>query len=489
MCYPLWTAVHALLFAPISKRALAQAREALLSPQDWAFRHFHDARLGDVRRTRRLLAFAAQAAQHPSGSIPQQTQDWTDAKAVYNLLDNAQVTFQAIAAPHWERTRQCAPGCYLILEDTTEISWRKGRQVQDTAPVGNGSGHGFLLHSALLVSASSDDIHGLAAQTIHYRQPKPEHENDSQRVLRERESQVWLTVIDQIGAPPTGVQWVHVLDRGGDNFEVFCRVRQHHTDCVVRASVLPRKIVTPAEETLPLRDYVATLPVAGSYELALRTRPKQAARTVVVEVSYGALQMPRPRFCSPWAKQEKSLALNVVHAREVGGPAKGAIEWYLYTSLPVSSLAEALAVIAAYEKRWQIEEWHKALKSGCQLEQRQLKKARRVEALLGILGVVAVRLLQLRGLARSEPQLAAAEVVPALYVLVLQRARRIPVGQQWTVQRFFRELAKLGGFLGRKGDGEPGWQTIWRGWEQLTVLLRGYELGRTDALKESNKGP
>ena len=430
---------------------------------------------------------AAAAAEHPAGSIPQQAQDWTQAKATYNLLDNQHLTFQAVASPHWERTRQCSPGRYLILEDTTEASWRQNRQVQDTAPVGNGSGHGFLLHSALLVSATTDDIHGLAAQTIHYRQPKPAHENDSQRVKRPRESQVWLTVIDQIGMPPVGVEWVHVLDRGGDNFEVFCRVRQHHTDCVVRAAVLPRKIVSPAGDTQPLRDYVAMLSVAGTYQLKLRRRPKQPARTATVEVSYGSVVMPRPRFCSPWAKQEEPVPLNVVHAREKDGPSKGAIEWVLYTTLPVGNLSEALAVIAAYEKRCQIEEWHKALKSGCQLERRQLKKARRLEVLLGILGVVAVRLLQLRSVARSDPERAALEVVPALYVKVLQRARRIPVGQPWTVGRFFRELAKLGGFLGRKGDGEPGWQTIWRGWEQLVILLRGYELGRADALNETNK--
>lgn len=485
MCHPLFPAVYALLFTPLTKRALSE--DALLSPQDWAAVQFQDASLGDVRRTQRLLTYAAQAAQHPSGSIPQQTQDWTQAKATYNLLDNDHVTFQAVASPHWQRTRQCDPGQYFILEDTSEISWRKGRQIEDTAPLGNGSGHGFLLHSALLVSATTDDIHGLAAQTIHYRQAKPAHENDSQRVKRERESQVWLTVIDAIGTPPVGVQWVHVLDRGGDNFEVFCKVRQHHTDCVVRAAVLSRKIVTPAGDTRPLRDYLSTLPVVGSYQLPLRARPQQAARTATVAVSYGSVVMPQPRFCSPWAKLEEPLPLNVVCARETGGPSKGSIAWVLYTTLPVGRLAEALAVIAAYEKRWQIEEWHKALKSGCQLERRQLKRAHRVEVLLAILGVVAVRLLQLRGLARSAPERAAAEVVPPLYLVVLKRARGIPVGQQWTVGRFFRELAKLGGFLGRKGDGEPGWQTIWRGWEQLVILLRGYELGRTDALNETNK--
>ena len=115
------------------------------------------------------------------------------------------------------------------------------------------------------------------------------------------------------------------------------------------------------------------------------------------------------------------------------------------------------------------------------MEERQLKDASRIERLVGILGVVAVRLLQLRGLARSEPLRAAAEVVPALYLWVLQASKGMS-GQNWTVQRFFHELGKMGGWLGRKGDGEPGWIAIWRGWAQLALLVRGFQLGQTMTL-------
>ncbi len=133
-------------------------------------------------------------------------------------------------------------------------------------------------------------------------------------------------------------------------------------------------------------------------------------------------------------------------------------------------------MVGYYEKRWLIEEWHKALKSGCQVTQRQLHTAARLEALVGLLGVEAVRLLQLRALARTEPERPAEGLVPAGAVRLLWRVRRLTVAVSATVGRFFRELAKLGGFLGRKGDGEPGWTTIWRGWEKLHLMLRGAEL-------------
>ena len=167
---------------------------------------------------------------------------------------------------------------------------------------------------------------------------------------------------------------------------------------------------------------------------------------------------------------------NVYRATSPGNEGAPPIAWVLYTSLPVTSLAEALEVVGYYERRWLIEEWHKALKSGCQATRRQLKTHQRLEALVGVLGVEAVRLLQLKALARTEPERPAAGVVPGRLLVLLQQVRGVAATAAWTVGRFFRELAMLGGFLGRKGDGEPGWITIWRGWEKLHLMLRGAEL-------------
>ena len=128
-----------------------------------------------------------------------------------------------------------------------------------------------------------------------------------------------------------------------------------------------------------------------------------------------------------------------------------------------------------YEKRPLIEEYHKALKTGCRLESRQYENAHRLEAVTGILAVVAVRLLQLKTVAKREPERPACDVVPQKWVEMLQVVRKRPIT---TVRQFFREMAGLGGFLGRKGDGEPGWITLWRGFEKLHLLLRGAEAAR-----------
>ena len=163
----------------------------------------------------------------------------------------------------------------------------------------------------------------------------------------------------------------------------------------------------------------------------------------------------------------------VVWVREVDAPpGVDPIEWVLYTSLAVESFESALVIVGYYEKRWLIEEWHKVLKTGMRVEDRQLKTSGRLEAMMGLMSVAAVRLFQLKGEARTAPERRAEEVVPPKYVRALKAIRKIGTSTELTVGRFFRELAQLGGFLGRRSDGEPGWITIWRGWDKLQTMVR-----------------
>jgi hypothetical protein len=271
-----------------------------------------------------------------------------------------------------------------------------------------------------------------------------------------------------------------VCDRGADNYEVFCHLVEQHTDWVIRASSLHRVIVTPDAEKMPLSRYLLTLPLAGTYELKLRARKDQPARTAKLEVRFGTLWMPRPAQHSPYVKASgiSSIAMQVVEVREVDAPpGVEPIAWVLYTSLPVTTFEEAWLVIEYYEARWLVEEYHKALKTGCRVTKRILRKAARLEAMVGLMSVVAVRLLQLKSVAQSDPDRPAREVVPRVWLVMLKAVRKnLRRVYDLTIREFYREMAKLGGFLGRKSDGEPGWITIWRGWEKLNMLVRGAEL-------------
>lgn len=452
--------------------------------QEWALQNFGDCQLGDKRRTKRLVQVAADLANNPSASLPDQMTDWGDLKAAYRFFDCDEVTFDAIGRPHREQTKCRPPGHYLVIGDTTEVDFGKFREVDHLGPTGNGSGQGFLLHNGLMTNAGTGEIVGLASQTIHYRQPKAssrKKEHSAAKLKRPRESQVWGKVIDDVGPPPSGCEFTHVLDRGGDNFEVYCHLLQQRCGWCVRAAKLTRKVLAGPESTLmALSDHLPHLETLGSYELSLRTRPKQPARTATVEVRVGAIHMPVPRHRSPWVRtlDPQPIAMNVVYVVEVDPPSGvEPITWVLLTSLSVATFTEAWRVVEYYEQRWLIEEYHKALKTGCRVQDRQLKTAGRLEAMVGVMSVVAVRLLQLKSLARTAPDTPAARVVPQVWLQMLKAARKkLNRVCDLTVGQFYREVAKLGGFLGRKGDGNPGWITIWRGWEKLNNYVHGATL-------------
>jgi hypothetical protein len=447
-----------------------------LNVNEWAQEQFGQCQLGDRRRTARLVHYAAQAASDPSSSTPRQTECWDDCKAAYRLIDNEDVSFAAITTPHYRTTRARSVGTWLLISDTTETHF-PGKHVRGLGPTGNGGGRGFLLHSSLMVRPDGAEIVGLAGQVIHYRKSVKREPGGAQRVRRkDRESVIWSEVVDQIGAAPEGVRFIHVFDRGGDQFELYCRMARHYTGWVARACQLTRKIVTPDGQRVAMNEYLAGLPVTGTYTLELPANQQQMARTAEMEVRFGPLAVPQPQHISRWVKQSgvEEITMWVVETREIHPPygAKPA-HWVLLCSEEVRSFRDAWRMLEHYEKRWLIEEFHKALKTGCRLEERQYETAKRLESVTGVLSVVAVRLLQLKTLAKNEPQRPASQAVPARWIQMLQSLRKRPPKAPWTVRDFYRELAKLGGFLGRKSDGEPGWMTLWHGFEKLHLCLRG----------------
>jgi hypothetical protein len=190
----------------------------------------------------------------------------------------------------------------------------------------------------------------VAGQTIHYRPQKGDkpskEEHSAAKLKRDRESGVWGIVIDQVGPPPEEVEWIHVLDRGGDNFEVYCHLLEQRSGWVVRAGRLNRYVLAgPDEKRMPLSDYLPQLTLLGTYELSLRARPKQAARTAKLEVRVGSIRMPIPHHKSPWVRalDPEPIAMNVVYVVEVDPPVDvEPISWVLLTSLPVDTFDQAM---------------------------------------------------------------------------------------------------------------------------------------------------
>lgn len=432
--------------------------------------------LGDARRTERAVQIAARMADHPGGSSPEQMADWAELKACYRFFNNDAVTFDALARPHWEQTCAAAKGRVLILNDTTTISYKERREIDGFTRGGKGMPYGFQLHNALMVTAADGAVLGLARQELFYRVPAPKTENRRQRARRPRETDVWGRIIDAIGTPAEGAEYVHVCDRGADNLEVFCHLQQQRCQWVVRCSHLNRDVQPVVSgdlaPVLSVERVLAGLPLWGTTSLSLRARPGQPARTAVLEVRVVEVSLPQPRRRTPYLRELdfRELRQTLVELREADPPrGVSPLRWVLWTSLPVTNQDEALAIGAIYEQRWLIEELHKAMKTGCQLEDRQYESSHCLEGVAGMTSVLAVRLLALKQLARAAPETPAAYVVPREWLRMLEILRKRPLP---TVRDFIRHLAGLGGFLMRKGDGEPGWITLWRGTERLTTALQ-----------------
>lgn len=415
----------------------------------------------------------------PERSLPQQNAAWCDLKAAYRLFDNSHVTFDAVAEQHWRQTRQSAPGRYLLISDTTDINRFSHKATTGLGILGDGVGRGMQLHNCLMYDCENQLIHGQAGALLYYRQHKPKNEKRMERLARARESDVWGELVDQVGSPPEGCQWIHVFDRGGDNFEAMCHIRLTGCDWVIRASQIKRKVITEAGEQVALHEALHDARQQGTYELNLRSRPGMPARRAKIEVSTLTVTFPPPTHRSKWVKEcgIEELTMNVVVVQEVDAP-KGVtpIRWVLLTSLPVNTFEDAWQVIEDYENRWLIEEYHKVIKTACSVEVHALRTSDRLEPLIGLISVIGIRLFQLKLLGRNQPEAKAATHVPSSWIKCLKLARPKLSITGITVYTFFREIAKLGGFLARKGDGEPGWQTVWRGYQKMQSLLDGLRL-------------
>ncbi len=459
----------------------------LLGPMEWAMTEFGACELGDVRRTRRLIKAAAQALARPDGSTPEQTETWADCKALYRLMDCDDVSFQAIVGPHYQRIKQSGgPGSVqLILNDTTEINYGGKRRAAGLGLVGKNTGRGFFLHSALMRDPITRQVIGLAGQEIQYRtKKKAKGARNSRRRDPKREQAIWGRLIDQVGSPPPGATWLHVCDRGADDYEVFCRALRQNCGWVIRACRLNRQVVSNAGERLTLKNHLAAQPVRGRQTLQVAATLKRAARTAQMELRFAPVSLPAPKVTNAWIRQHappEPLPMWVVELVEVDPPSKAEqVRWVLLTSQRVETVEQAEQVIDYYSQRWAIEEYHKALKTGCQVESRYYNTASRLERITGLLAIVAVQLLRLRSLAEEEPERPAIEAVPQEWAETMVELRQRPGPRAprldattMTIEQFMKHLGGLGGHLGRKCDGRPGWQTLWRGLEKLLLILRG----------------
>lgn len=452
----------------------------------WAERQWGQSKLGDKRRTARAVRLGASIAAQPAASLPTQTDSWGDLKAAYRLLNEEDVTHQALSEQHWRATRSMAAtlqAAVLFVQDTSELDFTAHPKTSGLGHIGNTRGKGFLLHSCLAIRPGADQaqIIGVAAQHVWTRQHEARKGRESRTARNKRptEAEVWAQIIEEIGQAPrpeAGLLWVSVGDRASDIFSYLRRAQAAGWNCLLRVGQ-DRVIQTGAGERARLMSWARGLAPQAHKTMTLRGREGKPHRQAELAIAWGAVMICPPQL-GPERKQEPITGWCIRCWEQSPSVADEAIEWILFTSVPVTDQQAALEQVEWYSCRWIIEEYHKCLKTGCAMERRQLETAEGLLAMLGFLAIIAVRLLQLRELSRRAPQTLARSAVPAILITILIARLKLKLeADKLTVREFWRGVARLGGFLGRKSDGEPGWQSLWRGWRRLQDMCSGATLG------------
>jgi hypothetical protein len=452
--------------------------------REWARQQWAQVELGDKRRTRRAVLMGQRMALNPGGSIPEQMGSWAATKAAYLLLNETDVTLDNLSWPHWAQTRQEAVGEELVLmiQDTTEMDFTRQPHIKNLAPIGDGRGRGFLLHSVLAFAPGIQRVLGLAHQQAILRIPRVEGEA-KKKWMRTPESLLWERAAQAVGRPPSGATWVQMGDRGSDSFG-FMAACEPENNLHFLLRLKSNRVLDwsdRAEPAPPVGDperylisYARTLPAQGQTFTVEVAPPKgQPRRTATVQLSWSPVTIPTPKEAPQELRQHEPIKAWVVRVWEVDPPPDVEdLEWVLLSSLPVLSWADAHQHSQWYAQRWLIEDFHKALKTGCRIEHTQLDDRLDIERLLGFLSPIAVRLLQIRQIARQTPDTPARSEIDPLPLRILAAQLQINPDTMTTAQ-FWAGVAQLGGHLGRKGDGPPGWITLWRGYRQLQLMVHG----------------
>jgi hypothetical protein len=419
---------------------------------------------------------------NPEASLPVQLKNAAALEGAYRFLNNKYVNMNKLLAPSIRHTLQAAEKKIVLwVNDQTELDYTYHNAKTGLGPIGNDKGKGLLMHSTLGVDAETKEVLGIGHVQVYLRQ---ESRKPRPKWTRTPEGLAWEVAANAIGKAPEDSIWVHVSDAGSDYFPYMASCVDLGKEFLVRVSrnrILDWEAGTPEaeqDEARKLIDYARSLsPQVGSENVVdVPAKKSQPARQAQVVMAWAKVTLSPSSQAPEDERKHIPITAWVLRIWEIGVPdAVEALEWILLSSLPVANLEEARCRATWYACRWLCEDFHQCLKTGCRVEHSQLDQRLDLERLLGFAIPIAVHLLQLRQTAHQAPQTLAIQVVDPLMVEVLARRQKLS-SQTMTLYMFWRLVAQLGGFLGRKGDGNPGWRALWHGWRYLSDLTDGARL-------------
>lgn len=450
---------------------------------------YEGAEFGDARLARRLISVAGLVAVEPDSSFPAAAGGDASLEATYRFLNNDRVTPERILAPHVRRTvERCTEAERVVVaHDTTELNFGDSQR-EDLGRVGRGKSYGFYAHYALAVrgDAGRETLGVLGLHTHFRRGGKGRRGHGALQSAADNESRRWLAsveTVEQLLRP--AIAPIHVMDREADCYSLLADLIRGGSRFVIRMASAKRR--TTDEDFATVGEVLVGAAVQADREAPITARkrsklpsyrkyhPERNARIAHLQLTAARVTIVRPDSSSH--SPDRTLTLNAVRVFEPHPPdGEPAVEWRLWTTEAIETAEQLLAIVDAYRCRWRIEEYYKALKSGCGIEARQLESADGLLNTLALFTPIAWRLLQLRSLAHEAPRVPAEHVLSpsqlACLRFALRRLKRPELPATPTIQDAMIGVAGLGGHI--KNNGDPGWIVLGRGLDKLLTIELGY---------------
>jgi len=445
----------------------------LPTPVDWAEEEFGNVKLGDERLTKRLVTIARDFYARPQAAVPQACRTRANTKAVYRFFDHPETDMDTLLSQHNAATiNRCkAESLVLAVQDTTSLNYSAHPATADIGPIGSTKNGpiGLLVHDTMAFNADGTplgllDVQSWARNLDEFGKKHKRHDLP----IEQKESIKWLRSYEKVASAqrecPNTV-FVSIGDREADIYELF--VMATKTESSPKLLVRAERDRVLADRQGHLWEHLAVMDMVGIQQISIPRQNNRPTRIANLEVRFAEVHLNPP-------KRHKSLRpvrIWAVLAKEIEAPANiEPLEWMLLTTCPVLDFDQAVEKLGWYAKRWGIEVYHRTLKSGCKIEQRQLGAADRIEACLAIDMVVAWRILHLTKLGRETPDVPCTVFFEeaewkALSAYISKDP--IPPAEPPSLREAIRMVASLGGFLGRKCDGQPGAKSLWLGLQRL----------------------
>jgi hypothetical protein len=478
-----------------------------------AFDELGAIQLGDLRNNRRVVQLLGHMLNSPGKSIPLCTSSTAEAKAAYRLLDVDTLTDALLFEVHRQSVlrRARAAGCSVLLaiQDTTTCNFDSHHSLDGLGSISSNKARtdfaGLHVHSTLLSAADEDQVFGLLGAKLYAREAGLRKNQAPGTRNRERietkESIRWIESLSlaQMAVRSLKEQWaqkpavahearfeeetaaaaalmISVGDREADIYELLVEAQRHREQGLGLLVRSQHNRALVGEEAL-LWQHLSESAPAGTITLKLPRSQGKAARSATLSVRFTAVTLAVPAHKAKYLKMDTAVQASIVELREEG--VAGGICWRLLSTLKVATLAQALRLARWYAKRWQIEEFHRILKTGCRVEARQMRSLERLKPMMALDMIVACNLMGMSAAARQQPESPAADWLDAEEISALEAyegkgERRTSDVEPLRIGAAVKSIARLGGHLGRKGDGHPGAQVLWQGLHKLDAITEAW---------------